>query len=351
MLKEAQLYTDGPWFEQPGYQANPRYLAMSEKEKAQLDRFTRDGFLVLDDLDVLQEVDLKRLQADVLAGYDPEAKRYQDAWQKSAPVLHIATHPQVLALLERLYGREAVPFQTLNFVNGTEQGTHSDFIHFNTLPYHFMAGVWVALEDITLKQGPLHYYLGSHRTPAVSYEKIGVRIPKNGLGWKDADVPLLYLEYEKAIADIARDFKREEFTVKKGQALIWASNLLHGGSEHIDKSISRWSQVTHYFFQDVIPMTPMFSKPSNNEWAVRNHIVDIKTGKGMRMSYNGQISLLLGTATGRSQAKPLNGEMWRMERADGYMARNPDVAQAVNGNALLAFSHYIQHGQMEGRVW
>ena len=39
------------------------------------------------------------------------------------------------------------------------------------------------------------------------------------------------------------------FHAKKGQALIWAANLLHGGSHQTDPTLTRWSQVTHYYFE------------------------------------------------------------------------------------------------------
>ena len=37
--------------------------------------------------------------------------------------------------------------------------------------------------------------------------------------------------------------------IKKGQTFIWAASLLHGGSERKDTSLTRLSQVTHYWFE------------------------------------------------------------------------------------------------------
>src|SRR6202012_4631720 len=51
------------------------------------------------------------------------------------------------------------------------------------------------------------------------------------------------------------------FLPKKGDALIWAANLLHGGGKHTEKSRTRWSQVTHYYFEDCAYYTPMRSDP------------------------------------------------------------------------------------------
>ena len=76
-------------------------------------------------------------------------------------------------MLEELYGREPLPFQTLNFKLGTQQAAHSDALHFNSMPAGFMCGVWVALEDIDMDNGPLVYYPGSHKLPELTMQDIG----------------------------------------------------------------------------------------------------------------------------------------------------------------------------------
>jgi hypothetical protein len=47
--------------------------------------------------------------------------RLMDAWTYNEDVRALACDPQVLRLLDDLYGREAIPMQTLNFRVGTEQ--------------------------------------------------------------------------------------------------------------------------------------------------------------------------------------------------------------------------------------
>lgn len=37
--------------------------------------------------------------------------------------------------------------------------------------------------------------------------------------------------------------------MKKGQGLICAANLLHGGSKQTNKALTRQSQVTHYYLR------------------------------------------------------------------------------------------------------
>jgi ectoine hydroxylase-related dioxygenase (phytanoyl-CoA dioxygenase family) len=68
-------------------------------------------------------------------------------------------------LVAALLGHETTLFQSINFLTGSEQRTHSDSIHMSTFPLGGMAAAWVALEDITPGNRPLHYYPGSHKLP------------------------------------------------------------------------------------------------------------------------------------------------------------------------------------------
>jgi hypothetical protein len=54
--------------------------------------------------------------------------------------------------------------------------------------------------------------------------------------------------------------------VHKGQAVIWAANLLHGGSLQRDRSRTRHSQVTHYFFEGSRVFNPMTVKGEHVFW-------------------------------------------------------------------------------------
>lgn len=169
--------------------------------------------------------------------------RLQDAWKTDENVRSIAINQRVLELLGKLYGRRAWPFQTLNFPVGTEQHFHTDSIHFSSVPERFMCGVWLALEDIGPNQGPLEYYVGSHRWPIYTNEHVGF-VPRDG-----AHDQSTYHELWRRLVE-RTGVRREAFHARKGQALIWAANLLHGGMPHLDKSKTRWSQVTHCYFEN-----------------------------------------------------------------------------------------------------
>ncbi len=178
--------------------------------------------------------------------------RVQDAWRQAPAVRALAAHPKVLRLLTAAYGRAAFPFQTLNFKHGTQQPLHSDCIHFSSLPERFMCGVWVALEDIHPDAGPLTYRPGSHRLPIVTMQTAGLNA---GVAAPE-DYDRLYVP---AIAAQADAFPAREAVLKKGQAFVWAANLIHGGAPILDAARTRQSQVTHYYFEGCQYYTPLLS--------------------------------------------------------------------------------------------
>jgi len=205
--------------------------------------------------------------------------RIQDAWTFNEHVRSLATNKLVLNLLSKLYGRRAWPFQTLNFPVGTQQHFHTDALHFSSIPERFMCGVWVAFEDIGDDQGPLEYYPGSHKWPIYTNEHIGL-VPRRVNSQQN---------YHALWEALIRSTKaqREVFHAKAGQALIWTANLLHGGMPHLAKSKTRWSQVTHYYFDDCAYYTPMFSDPFRGLIQFRQ-LTDISTMKPVLNSYSGE---------------------------------------------------------------
>jgi len=179
--------------------------------------------------------------------------RVPDAWTVNENVRKIATNPAIINLLSGLYGRPAFPFQTLNFAVGTEQHVHADLVHFCADPLHFMCGVWVALEDIREGAGPLIYYPGSHKWPVILPGDVGAPQATKEIPYEHYH--LLEKAWETEIE--ARGAKPAQFLPSKGQALIWDANLLHGGAPQNDRSLTRHSQVTHYFFEGCSYFTPL----------------------------------------------------------------------------------------------
>jgi hypothetical protein len=220
----------------------------------------RDGFAVIE----FPDTEIDRLADDIWQSlqphYDWEAwragtsgLRVPDAWTVNESVRRIATNPAMLDLLSELYGRRAFAFQTLNFAVGTQQHIHADLVHFCARPPRFMCGVWVALEDIQAGAGPLIYYPGSHKWPVILPEDVGAPLASKENPYEHYHV--LEKAWEAQIDE--RGAQPVQFLPNKGQALIWDANLWHGGAQQTDMSLTRHSQVTHYFFEDCSYWTPL----------------------------------------------------------------------------------------------
>lgn len=197
--------------------------------------------------------------------------RFQDAWSEVEAVRRLATLPEVMDMLELLYGRQAVPFQTLSFRVGTQQETHSDSIHFSSQPARFMCGVWIALEPIDRDNGALHYYPGSHRLPILDLNDLGlIATPE--------EIDTNYQTYVETLQSMisAHGPRKEVAIMDRGEAIIWAANLYHGGEPIRDPGRTRFSQVTHYYFEGCSYFSPLTSNPAMNQ-LVRPERRDVRT--------------------------------------------------------------------------
>ena len=65
--------------------------------------------------------------------------------------------------------------------------------------------------------------------------------------------------------------------LRRGEVLIWASNLVHGGSMILDPDRTRMSQVTHYFGNGQMYFTPMLSRKAVTGRCYR-FPYDVRTG-------------------------------------------------------------------------
>ena len=256
-----------PWVDSPFFEQIFNQLNLDNYTREIVKQFAEQGYVIIDDLGIenISEI-VDRIVKDLTPIYGEKGKvksawiyndRIQDAWTFNQDVKKIATAPHIINLLKILYQREPIPFQTLNFRFGTEQSTHSDSIHFSSVPARFMCGVWVALEDIDANNGPLHYYPGSHKLPIFELNDLGITGSYQN---KPYDIYPVYEEFLQSLIEY-NGLKKVELYVKKGQALIWAANLLHGGSKVLDKNRTRYSQVTHYYFSDCMYYIPLLSDP------------------------------------------------------------------------------------------
>lgn len=279
-----------PWVESPFFKELLDSKNLSEKNKQLAIDYNENGFIVIPNL--ISESEIEAIKSDMdNKGYNPEFKmenqrdhvRIQDLWMYSESTKNVACNTEIASVLEMLYEREPIPFQTLNFRVGSQQRAHSDTIHFSSIPAKFMCGVWVALEDITPENGAVFYYPKSQNLPEYNFSHF--KSTPVDTAYSD------YIEYEDFIEKIVEvhQFEKKPFYAKKGDVLIWSSNIIHGGSKVLNEQASRYSMVTHYYFKDCIYYTPMLSNMVTNELFLRNNLVDIKTGEKVVQSFNGTV--------------------------------------------------------------
>jgi hypothetical protein len=60
-------------------------------------------------------------------------------------------------------------------------------------------------------------------------------------------------------------YERRLFLARRGEVLIWHANLLHGGAPVRNKTLSRWSQVSHYYFRGCAYTTPLLQTVDSQE--------------------------------------------------------------------------------------
>lgn len=177
---------------------------------------------------------------------------------KSDLIKGIGEDKKLKEFLNALINDEAVLFQSINFITGSEQYTHSDSVHMTTFPLGGLLGVWIALEDINEENGALHYYPGSHLLPYYlnpDYDNIGN-------SWLIGDKS--YTAYEDMLRSkiIEKRLEKKVFHAKKGDVLIWHANLLHGGEPHINKLKTRKSMVFHYYAKHCICYHEIKQRPA-----------------------------------------------------------------------------------------
>jgi hypothetical protein len=215
--------------------------------------------------------------------------RLQDGWREHPAVRRLALHPRVLDLLRHLYGREPFAFQTLNFAVGSEQAFHSDAVHFHTEPHGFMCGLWIPLADVEPDSGPLLYYPGSHRLPYQSAASLG--LTPEQVSAEPHPQRFFEPKWQESVERLG--LEPELHLPRRGQALIWHANLLHGGSPVQNRRARRWSQVVHYYFADCLYTTPLRSFPPEQGGLCLREPFDI--AKGQIAGAVSQASKLNGT--------------------------------------------------------
>lgn len=257
-----------PWLDQPdaleSLRTHPRFPHFPAEIQRELERFVTDGYMILPGFFPKTDVtranqDIDRLLQKKKVGFHYTGRKIMQSY-KLSPVIDQSffRRDTLIDLLSFIMGKAVIPFQTINFIQGSEQRAHSDSIHMTTEPLGYLIACWVALEPIDDSNGPLVYYPGSHRLPYLLTSDYPTGNTPLTIG------PNSNRHYEDAIEKLIKEKELEAqvFHAQPGDLLIWHANLLHGGSPISRKGATRKSLVAHYYCKDVICYHDMSQRPA-----------------------------------------------------------------------------------------
>ncbi len=259
---------DIPWLDKPmakeNLEKNSSFQSFDSATQEQIHNFIDQGFMLLNGFYNEEEVirlnkEVDRLLAQQKTDFNYTGKKVMDAY-KISEIINTSyfRNERLLKLLNFVMGKKVVPFQTINFIEGSEQRAHSDSIHMTTEPEGYLIAVWVALEDTHEGNGPLFYFPKTHRLPYVTCQDYF----SGNTSWQIGNTS--YKNYEDKIEAIINEgnYEKKSFHAKKGDVFIWHANLLHGGSPITQKGATRKSMVAHYFCEDVICYHEISQRPA-----------------------------------------------------------------------------------------
>lgn len=257
---------DRPWLDKENSAValpdNPAFSKLNEEAKSAILNWSANGCAILkgffpgEEVTLINDMLAKLMQDRRMPIKDKRKIMY--AVRYSEEMRNLANPGRLTEILDLLLGRPVELFQSVNFLEASEERAHSDFIHMSTYPYGYLIAVWIALEDIDSENGPLFYYPGSHKLKYImnrDYDHGGNR----WLLGKESKK-----RYAEAIEKLIEEqgLEKKEFTASKGDIIIWHANLLHGGKKVIDPTRTRKSMVMHYFGSNVIRYHEITQRPS-----------------------------------------------------------------------------------------
>lgn len=171
----------------------------------------------------------------------------------NANMLNLITNKYVDDILRLFFNQEQTIYTSIFFKVGSSAYYHRDTPQMHTNPMYQYCGVWYALEDIDVKAGPFKYYVGSNKLEDIDGHKIYNKIvSENTFLSFNERINRCQLEYSKVLTNLCKknnlismDNTNYFDKIDKGDVIIYHPKLLHGGSNIIDHSLTRYSVVTH----------------------------------------------------------------------------------------------------------
>ena len=166
----------------------------------------------------------------------------------SLPVLTRLFHEnhQALAVQDAMFESETSLYTSLFYERGSAQSIHRDTPYFCTQPRYRYFGMWVALEDVDLDNGPLEVIPRGHLLKELDVEAIALQHFER-LDQVPNDSSKLWDHYQNGVVEQSRaqGLQALKVPVKRGDTILWHPQLPHGGAEIRDIRRTRFSLVMH----------------------------------------------------------------------------------------------------------
>lgn len=181
-------------------------------------------------------------------------------------LLELSTNPKIMKAMKHLIGEDMGLHLNLTGWVSTQRNWHQDsYLNPEFVGTRYVAA-WIALDDIHENSGPFQFVAGSHRWEVIRQHKVFQHLTPS----EQAD-PAWPTKTQDWISKVCFDevYGREApvttYTPKKGDVLLWHSNLIHRGSEPRDLSLQRRSLIAHYSALSARPDMPRRAQHTNGE--------------------------------------------------------------------------------------
>lgn len=258
---------------QPDDTKTPLELAPIEELPTFQRTFREKGFVILRDF----------IPHDLLDAYSAVRARlpkdrslpdnYWAGWHYPTPfmdcreLLDLGTYPELLRALYALIGVEMGLHLTLTGWVSTERNWHQDTYLNPDYLWSYYAAAWIALDDVSADAGPFELVEGSHTWPALRREKLFQFLTheeRRDPAWPTLTQGEVARVCEEEMKE--RDVVTSTFVPKKGDVLIWHSNLVHRGTEPKNPEAERRALICHYSsIARRLDMSQLARNPSNGQ--------------------------------------------------------------------------------------
>jgi phytanoyl-CoA hydroxylase len=196
--------------------------------------------------------------------YKPLTKYLDTYWllDKARPLVF---NKAVVQFLNLVFEDAPLAFQGLHFETGSTQAIHQDTAYVVAEKPLALVASWLALEDIKPGSGELNYYVGSHKLPDWKYSGVYKHFNHQRDKREEHLNHLRFLHEESQ----RKGYPLQSFLPKKGDLLLWAADLAHGGAEIKNAKSTRRSLVTHFCPASLRPN--YFKYLSKNKRVVRSY--------------------------------------------------------------------------------